>query len=83
VQEIEDYEESIHNFEEAVDGIDTEKLKELDSDVNNDALKERIAFLKEYGAELYGISEKTLNNTEAIRLIAEEMLRAEAAAKRF
>lgn len=82
-QEIEDYEESINNFGEAVDSINTEKLKELDADVSNDGLKERVAFLKEYGTELYGINKETLNNTEAIRLIAEEMLRAEAAAKRF
>jgi len=39
--------------------------------------------LKEYGAELYDLDKEALNNPEIIRLIAEELLRAEAAAKRF
>lgn len=44
-------------------------------------IEKRAEFLKEYGKELYGISQDLEDNHEAAMLIAEDFLRAEAAVK--
>ena len=55
---------------------------EFDEDAGSiEDIEKRAEFLKEYGEELYGISQDLEDNHEAAMLIAEDFLRAEAAVK--
>ena len=57
-------------------------LHAFDEDAGSiEDIEKRAEFLKEYGGEVYNISQDLKENHEAAMLIAEDMLRAEAAAK--
>ena len=74
-------EELIAEQEKYNDALNISKNHQWDADVTGQ-IEERAKFLREYGQELYGLSNAVLQNETKVRLLAEAFLRAEAAAKR-